>query len=143
MKILIICGDHKRNYNFIEHLKVLQDVFGKQNVFVEIQLMDTENTDQQTIGLNLRKFSKDSKIQRVATIDAHYCELADAVDQRVVLCSSLKVTLPEISQKIINNEKIPMSTFFTSDKFYILSPKEMEKIHDKIELRNTSLTVLE
>lgn len=120
-----------------EHLKTLQDVFGKQNVFIEIQLMDTDNTHQQTVGLNLRKFSKDSKIPRVATIDAHYCELADAVDQRVVLCSSLKVTLPEISQKIINNEKIPMSTFFTSDKYYILSPKEMEKIHDKIELRNT------
>ena len=26
MKILIICGDHKRNYNFIEHLQKLDNI---------------------------------------------------------------------------------------------------------------------
>ena len=120
-----------------EHVSELQKVFGKTNVFIEIQLMDTDNEHQQTVGKALRQFAKDRKINRVATIDAHYCEMSDSVDQRVLLCSSLKTTLPEISQKIINNEKVPLSSFFTSDKYYILSPKEMEEIHDSVELKNT------
>jgi DNA polymerase-3 subunit alpha len=121
----------------LSHINELQDTFGKENVFVEIQLMDIDNEHQQTIGLSLRELAINNNIQRVATIDAHYCDMADAVDQRVLLCSSLKTTLPEISQKIINNEKIPLSTFFTSDKYYILSSKEMSEIHDKEELDNT------
>jgi len=121
----------------LEHIKQLQEIFGNNNVFIEIQLMDIENKHQQTIGLALRELSKKHNIQRVATIDAHYCEMADAVDQRVLLCSSLKTTLPEISQKIINNDKIPMSSFFISDKYYILSPEEMSLIHDETELANS------
>lgn len=121
----------------LDHIKQLQEIFGNDNVFIEIQLMDTENKHQQTIGLALRELSKKHNIQRVATIDAHYCEMADAVDQRVLLCSSLKTTLPEISQKIINNDKIPMSSFFISDKYYILSPEEMSLIHDETELANS------
>tara|TARA_B100002019_G_C21274933_1_gene604903 strand:- start:3582 stop:5468 length:1887 start_codon:yes stop_codon:yes gene_type:complete len=121
----------------LQHIKELQEVFGEKNVYVEIQLMDTENTHQQTIGKNLRQLAIDNNLPRVATMDAHYCDMADAVDQRVLLCSSLKTTLPEISQKIINNEKVPLSTFFTSDKYYILSPKEMKAIHDPEELKNT------
>lgn len=120
-----------------EHVSELQKVFGKSNFFVEIQLMDIDNEHQQTVGKALRQFAKDRKISRVATIDAHYCEMADAVDQRVLLCSSLKTTLPEISQKIVNNEKVPLSSFFTSDKYYILSPEEMGEIHDAVELKNT------
>jgi DNA polymerase III subunit alpha len=121
----------------LKHIEQLQEVFGKDNVYVEIQLMDTDNTHQQTIGKNLRQLAIDNNLQRVATIDAHYCEMADAVDQRVLLCSSLKTTLPEISKKIINEEKVPLSSFFTSDKYYILSAEEMSEIHDKEELENT------
>ena len=123
----------------LEHIQKLYDIFGKNNVFVEIQLMDSQNTHQQTIGTTLRKLSISHNLPRVATIDAHYCEASDAVDQRVLLCSSLKVTLPEISNKIINNEKVPLSSFFTSDKYYILSSDEMQEIHDKEELDNTIL----
>lgn len=121
----------------LKHIEQLQEVFGKDNVYVEIQLMDTDNTHQQTIGKNLRQLAIDNNLPRVATIDAHYCEMADAVDQRVLLCSSLKTTLPAISKKIINEEKVPLSSFFTSDKYYILSPEEMSEIHDKEELDNT------
>jgi len=121
----------------LEHINKLYDIFGQNNVFVEIQLMDTNNQQQQLIGNSLRQLSKDYNLPRVATIDAHYCEASDAVDQRVLLCSSLKLTLPDISNKIINNEKIPLSSFFTSDKYYILSDEEMQVIHDSVELENT------
>lgn len=119
------------------HIQELQSIFGADNVFVEIQMMDTENSHQQVIGEALRSFSQKYNLSSVATIDAHYCEVSDAVDQRVLLCSSLKTTLPEISNKIINNEKVPLSSFFVSDKYYILSPNEMKEIHLQHELENT------
>lgn len=119
------------------HIQELQSIFGADNVFVEIQMMDTENSHQQVIGEALRSFSQKYNLSSVATIDAHYCEVSDAVDQRVLLCSSLKTTLPEISNKIINNEKVPLSSFFVSDKYYILSPNEMKEIHLQHELDNT------
>lgn len=121
----------------LSHIKELQNTFGEHNVFVEIQLMDTDNEHQQTLGIALRELAIHNNIQRVATIDAHYCEKADAVDQRVLLCGSLKTTLPDISNKIINNQEVPLSTFFTSENYYILSPEEMVKLHDKEELDNT------
>lgn len=123
----------------LEHINKLYNIFGKENVFIEIQLMDTDNHHQQTIGQALRSLSKEYNLPRTASIDAHYCEMSDAVDQRVLLCSSLKLTLPDISNKILNNEKVPLSSFFTSDKYYILSQEEMSQIHDKIELDNTLL----
>jgi len=104
----------------LQHISNLQDVFGKDNFFIEIQLMDAGNEHQQIIGKSLRDLSKSKHIPRVATIDAHYCDILDAVDQRVLLCSSLKTTLPDVSNKILNNQEVALSTFFTSDKYYIL-----------------------
>lgn len=123
----------------IDHISQLNNIFGAQNVFVEIQLMDTDNKDQQTIGLALRNLCIEHNIPRVATIDAHYCEAADAVDQRVLLCSSLKMTLPDVSQKILNNENVPLSSFFRSDRYHIVSCDEMQSIHSPEELENTLL----
>lgn len=122
----------------LQHISNLQDVFGKDNFFIEIQLMDADNEHQQIIGMSLRNLSKSKNIPRVATIDAHYCDILDAVDQRVLLCSSLKTTLPDVSNKILNNQPVALSTFFTSDKYYILSPEEMDKLHDSEELENTT-----
>lgn len=121
----------------INHVRDLKNIFGESNVYIEIQLMDQKNKDQQSIGKKLREFAKQNKIQRVATVDAHYCEKDDAVDQRILLCSAMKTTLPKITQKILNEEKVPMSTFFSSDMYYILSPEEMLELHEEEEIANT------
>lgn len=120
-----------------EHIAKLQGVFGKENTFIEIQLMDSENIYQQKIGLCLRDFAKKQNIQRVATIDAHYCRSEDSVDQRILLCSNLKLTLPAITNKILNGESVAFDSFFTSDRYHIISPEEMLQIHDKEEIENT------
>lgn len=120
-----------------EHINKLQNIFGSENTFVEIQLMDNENKYQQLVGLALRDFSKKNNIQRVATIDAHYCRSEDSVDQRILLCSNLKLTLPAITNKILNNESVAFDSFFTSDRYHIISPEEMNEIHEKEEIENT------
>jgi DNA polymerase-3 subunit alpha len=118
----------------------LQDVFGKENFFLEAQLMDKENTPLQIVLTDaIRELSKLTNTKIIGTPDAHYCRKEDAVDQRVLLCNNLKTTFPEISRKISNDEEVPLGCFFTSDNFHILSQEEMNFLHTEEEIENTKI----
>ena len=120
------------------HIGILKDIFG-DNLFLEAQLMDSHNTPIQTdLTEIIRKLGKETKTKVVCTPDAHYCEKQDAIDQRILLCNNLKTTLPEISRKISNGEEVPLSCFFTSDNFHILSQEEMRGLHTEEEIDNTN-----
>jgi DNA polymerase-3 subunit alpha len=117
-----------------------QDIFGKENFFLESQLMDKDNTPIQ-IPLTdvIRQLGKLSSAKVVCTPDAHYARKEDATDQRILLCNNLKTTLPEISKKISNGQEIPMECFFVSDNFHILSQDEINALHTEEEISNTIL----
>ena len=118
----------------------LKNMFGQENFFLEAQLMDVNNTPiQQDLTDMVRELGKKTNTKVVCTPDAHYCEKSDAVDQRILLCNNLKTTLPEISRKISNNEDIPLSCFFTSDNFHILSQEEIANLHTEEEIENTNI----
>lgn len=121
-----------------DHLTELHKIFGNDNVFVEIQLFDNFY-NQTTIGLELRQYCKTNNIKRVAGIESYYSEAADCVDQRILLCSGLKTTLPEISKKIINKIETGVNHFFNSDQYHILDYDVMISMYDETELNNTSL----
>ena len=122
---------------FIAHMK---DIFGKDNFFLESQLMDQEYLTQQiTLTKIIRDLGKQTNTRVICTPDAHYCAQEDAVDQRILLCNNLKTTLVDINKKILNNEEIMMDCFFKSDKYYILSPEEMRELHTEEEIDNTNL----
>ena len=120
-------------------VKELQEIFGKQNTFVEIQLNDRHNEYQQNVGLKLRDFCKSRDIQTMASLDAHYCESQDSADQRILLCSNLKLTLPQVASKMSNDENFGMSSFFKSDQYHILSHEEIHEINTEEEIENTNL----
>lgn len=134
----ILCSDA---YNKCSKLvNRLRDMFSKDNLFIEAQLMDQENCVQQKILTDFYRFyEKQLDINLVATIDAHYSRKEDAVDQKVLLCNNLKTTIPNITKKILANEDFGMKSFFVSDNFYILSHEEMCKMHTEKELSNTNL----
>lgn len=121
-----------------EFVYKMKDVFGKDNFFLESQLMDAQNNKEQ---ISLTEFIRDigqkTDTRVVCTPDAHYCEKKDAVDQRVLLCNSMKTTLSDISSKILNDEDIPLGCFFKSDNYHILSNEEMYDIHTEEEINNT------
>jgi DNA polymerase-3 subunit alpha len=124
----------------IEHINSFKDIFGKDNFFLESQLMDQENLPiQKTLTDCIRELGVITDTKVVCTPDAHYCRKTDAVDQRILLCNNLKTTFGEISKKIHNHEDIPLSAFFTSDNFHILSQEEMHSIHTEEEIENTNL----
>ena len=120
-------------------IKELQEIFGQENMFVEIQLMDQTNEYQQNIGLKLRDFCKSRDIRTMASLDAHYCESEDSADQRILLCSNLKLTLPQVASKINNDENFSLSSFFKSDQYHILSPEEMAAVNTEEEIENTNV----
>jgi DNA polymerase-3 subunit alpha len=117
----------------------LKDTLGRDNFFLEAQLMDKINTPIQIQLTDIvRELGKQTETKVVCTPDAHYCNKQDAIDQRILLCNNLKTTFPEISRKISNEEEVPLSCFFNSDNFHILSQEEMRDLHTEEEIDNTN-----
>ena len=110
-----------------------KNTFGKDNFFLESQLMDNEFTPLQKTLVNcIREISKDTGIPCIATPDAHYARKEDALDQRILLCTNMRKTLTEMY------EGKTMECFFHSDNFHIPSYDEMiEYGHTEEELDNT------
>ena len=116
----------------------MREIFGKDNFFLEAQLMDhINNPCQIDVTDCIRQISKDTNIKIICTPDAHYAEKDDSIDQRILLCNNLKTTLTNVNQKIFNNEDFGMSTFFTSDNFHILDNEEINLLHTEEEIENT------
>jgi len=125
--------------NGINFISKMKDIFGKDNFFLETQLMDQENLPiQKELTAIIRDLGQKTNTKIICTPDAHYCEKEDAVDQRILLCNNLKTTLIDINKKLINNEDIPMGCFFKSDNYHILSPEEMSNLHLQSEIENTN-----
>lgn len=121
--------------NFVSQMK---EIFGNDNFFLESQLIDREHSiEQVTITDYVRKLGHITNTKVICTPDAHYCEKEDAVDQRILLCSSLKTTISEVNKKIINEDDVSMSCFFKSDNFHIPSFEEMIECHTQEEIENT------
>lgn len=117
----------------------LQDIFGKDNFFLESQLMDKDNIPLQVqLSDCIRELGKMTGTKVICTPDAHYCRKSDAVDQRILLCNNLKTTFPDINRKIASNQEIPLSAFFMSDNFHILSQEEIVELHTEEEIENTN-----
>jgi DNA polymerase-3 subunit alpha len=135
-----ICSDNNLNIQWQDeanhHLNILSNVFGKNNLFISIQLFDNFY-QQKNIGYELRKFCDENNWQRVADIDSYYCKSQDSADQKILLCSSLKTTLPEISKKIIDGIDVGVNHFFNSDQYHILDNETIEALYDNVEISNT------
>jgi DNA polymerase-3 subunit alpha len=126
--------------NGLSFIDNMREIFGENNFYLETQLFDKEYLKQQEfLTETIRRLSDLTKIKAVCTPDAHYVDQDDAIDQRILLCNNLKTTLSDINTKLLNDQDIPMECFFKSDKYYILSPKEMGDLHSQEEINNTLL----
>jgi DNA polymerase-3 subunit alpha len=114
----------------------LQEMFGKDNFFLEVQLVDSQNSPDSVIIANfVREISKHTGIKCVGTPDAHYCKREDAYDQRILLCNNMHKTLSEMY-----DEEAGLKCFFNSDTFHIPTYDEMIEFgNTEEELSNTLL----
>lgn len=123
--------------NFSQHLDQLHQMFTKDNTFIEIQQFDNFY-NQKNIFNAFRDFCKKNDYHNtIAGIESYYSSSNDAVDQRILLCSGLKTTLPEISKKIIAGQNTGINHFFNSESFYILDNETIAELYTEEEIANT------
>ncbi len=97
-----------------------QDIFGRQNFFLEIQ---DHGLDQDRILLPaLHRLSSDTGIPLVATNDSHYLRKDDALAQEILVCINTGKTLMD-----------PNRMRFTHPAFYIKSRQEMMQLFGEVE----------
>ena len=97
-----------------------QDIFGKENFFLEIQ---DHGLDQDRVVLPLlHRMSSDTGIPLVATNDSHYLRKDDALAQEVLVCINTGKTLSDESRMR-----------FASPAFYLKSRAEMMELFGEVE----------
>ncbi len=92
-----------------------QEVFGKQNFFLEFQDHGLEQ-DAKVIP-QLRKLALDMGLPTVATNDAHYLRKGDARAHEIMLCIQTGKTMAD-----------PNRMRFTTEEFHLKTRAEMEKL---------------
>lgn len=92
-----------------------QDIFGKDNFFLEMQ--DHGIPDQQTVNQQLLRMSKETGIQLVATNDVHYTMAEDAQPHDILLCL-------QTGKKLADEDRMR----YEGGQYYVKSPKEMEML---------------
>ncbi len=103
-----------------------QEVFGKDNFRLEVQLLDAERLPAALIAAKvLRRVGGKLGIPCVATPDAHYAERTDAQDQRVLLAAAFKTTLASVHSKLEAGEDVTLGGFFASDNYHVPTADEL------------------
>lgn len=111
--------------------------FGKDNFFLEKQLFDMKRMPAQiVIAKAMDWLSKETGLRIVSTCDSHYVLQSHAEDQRILLCNSLKTTLPKIYKQLASDEDdVGMGGFFKTDKYYLPTAEEIYNLHLEEEIK--------
>jgi DNA polymerase-3 subunit alpha len=121
-------------------VNLYQDIFGKENFFMEIQRIDQERLYAAKIAADvLTEIAIEMGVPRLATADSHYPRKEDAEDQRVLLCSSLQTTFSKVNAAFSRGDEVGLGGFFKSNNYHIPSLQEMEALHTEDELANSLL----
>ncbi|MCI2196974.1 MAG: DNA polymerase III subunit alpha [Eubacterium sp.] len=97
----------------------LQDIFGVNNFFLEIQ--DHGLPEDEVVNPQLKKLSKELGIPLLATNDVHYVRQEDAEAHDVLLAIQTATSIHD-----------PKRMRFKSDQFYLKSEKEMRALFPDI-----------
>jgi DNA polymerase-3 subunit alpha len=92
-----------------------QDIFGKDNFFLEIQ--DHRLREEALVNERLQQLSKRYDIPLVATNDVHYINKEDSENHDILLCIQTGTTVQE-----------PNRLRFSGPDFYLKSPEEMARM---------------
>lgn len=106
--------------SILEKISLHKELF--KDFYVAISINNLNNS-------LLRKCAQKMETKCVAVHSSHYASKEDASDHRVLLCSSLKTTLPKINGSLHKDEAkdIDVEQFFKKDNFHIPTKEEIEE----------------
>ncbi|MEG0377470.1 MAG: DNA polymerase III subunit alpha, partial [Eubacterium sp.] len=102
-----------------ELCKIYQNIFGKENFFLEIQ--DHRMREESQVNEKLIEFSKEYEIPLVDTNDIHYIKQSDSEPHDVLLCIQTAATVDETNRMR-----------FFNDQYYMKSPEEMARMFPEV-----------
>lgn len=102
-----------------EHAKLLSEIFGDGNFYLELQ--DHDLPEQKEVNEELVKIAKELDLPLVATNDVHYLRKLDASHQAVMMCIQTGNTLADGK---------PIG--FETEEFYFKNATEMEALFPKV-----------
>ena len=115
--------------------KLLEEMFGKGNFYLEVQLVNNETHPVVAqLAECIRTISQITKIPTVATGDSHYLRKPDSVLQNIMLCDNLNM-------KMQDGPTSGMSAFFKTNNFHIPSYDEMLEFGNTEEELDRTLEV--
>src|SRR5579864_3955980 len=97
----------------------MQEIFGKQNFYIEVQDQGLEV--EQRVNRDLVRLAKETGIPLVATNDCHYLTHADAHAQEVLLCIQTGKTMSDANRMR-----------FATDQFYFKTAEEMAQVFGEL-----------
>lgn len=126
--------DKSNKHDLSAHIKYLKSIFS--SLFLEISLFDKNYED---IGLYIRNISKEHNIPALAGIESYYPEVSDSDDQKILICSNMKSTLPETTNRVLSGEEIGYNRFFNNNTYYILDNNQINDLYTTEEIENTKI----
>lgn len=118
----------------------LQEIFGKDNFFLEIQKTDIDKIPASNIVFKIMAdASKRLRIPAIATCKPHYLHKNDASVHKVLICIDKKTSMDYLEHVLENEQDTEYHSFLRSDEAYLLSPNEFEKLYEKEYLENNKL----
>jgi DNA polymerase-3 subunit alpha len=118
-----------------------QEVFGKENFFIEIQRIDQINLPAAKVVADALEFiARKMGVLMVATADSHYITRESAQDQQILLCSLVGTTLSHVMSEIEKDDSdVGLAGFFRSNNYHIPTPEEMAALHTEEQIKNSLL----
>ena len=123
--------------NICDKISDLQNIFGKENFFLEVQTCENQTIPACNIVSKIvRYIAKKTKILKIPTSKTHYLTKQDAEDHRILVCSDNEATLQNIEQKLLIKKDFDNLTFFKNSNGYLPTIEELEKNYEKDEVNN-------
>lgn len=124
--------DCKTEDEIVNGINKIKGLFGEKNLYLELQRFMEDEDVNNHIKL-LKSAGEKTNTKGLACQDIHYTNKEDVELHRIVLCSNLHKTLPQINR--MSDSDKPMSVFFNTNKFFLYSKEEMENVgHTEDEL---------
>lgn len=122
---------------FDKEIALYQEIFGKENFFLEVQDVENDSIPAADILSKIVKHaSKRLNIPAIATCKPHYLRPENAVDHQILVCVEKKATFNNIGEILERNKDPEYDCFFRNQSSYLLSTEEMTKLYPKEYLDN-------